>query len=65
MEVSMFKHIFSCKMFNYLLVAMAFLFATQSQVQAQSRSKKGGLGVGIQEMTPSMSKDYKLETRSG
>lgn len=61
----MFKHIFSCKMFNYLLVAMAFLFATQSQVQAQSRSKKGWLGVGIQEMTPSMSKDYKLGTRSG
>ena len=61
----MLKHIFSNKTFNYLLIAMAFIFAIQSQSQAQSKSKKGWLGVGIQEMTPSMSKDYELGNRTG
>ena len=61
----MLKHIFSNQMFNYLLIAMAFIFAIQSQSQAQSKSKKGWLGVGIQEMTPSMSKDYELGNRRG
>lgn len=59
------KHIFSKKTLNYLLIVAAFIFAIQSQSQAQSRSKKGWLGVGIQEMTPSMSKNYKLGNRSG
>ncbi len=61
----MLKHIFSNKMLNYLLIATAFIFAIQSQSQAQSKSKKGWLGVGIQEMTPSMSKDYELGNRTG
>ena len=61
----MLKHIFPNKMLNYLLIATAFIFATQNQSQAQNKSKKGWLGVGIQEMTPSMSKDYELGNRTG
>ena len=60
----MLKHILSNRFFNYLLI-IAALILIYDQSQAQSRSKKGWLGIGIQEMTPSMSKDYNLGNRTG
>ncbi len=61
----MLKNIFSYKVLTYLLITTAFTFAMQSQSQAQNKSKKGWLGIGIQEMTPSMRKEYDLGNRPG